>query len=97
MSGQWDDELGALPAIPVDREAALRMRGQAGSVQGRRKAVMVEMRDGENMQAALERARAGLAAQVMDVYDFQGGGGAKSLLLQAIPENQMKQIEAVDK
>uniref|UniRef100_A0A0G4HHV8 Uncharacterized protein n=1 Tax=Chromera velia CCMP2878 TaxID=1169474 RepID=A0A0G4HHV8_9ALVE len=55
------------------------------------------MRDGENMQAALERARAGLTAQVMDVYDFQGGGGAKSLLLQAIPENQMKQIEAVDK
>uniref|UniRef100_A0A0G4HGP8 Uncharacterized protein n=1 Tax=Chromera velia CCMP2878 TaxID=1169474 RepID=A0A0G4HGP8_9ALVE len=33
----------------------------------------------------------------MDVYDFQGGGGAKSLLLQAIPENQMKQIEAVNK
>uniref|UniRef100_A0A0G4I6J1 Uncharacterized protein n=1 Tax=Chromera velia CCMP2878 TaxID=1169474 RepID=A0A0G4I6J1_9ALVE len=33
----------------------------------------------------------------MDVYDFQGGGGAKSLLLQAISENQMKQIEAVDK
>uniref|UniRef100_A0A0G4GR03 Uncharacterized protein n=1 Tax=Chromera velia CCMP2878 TaxID=1169474 RepID=A0A0G4GR03_9ALVE len=31
----------------------------------------------------------------MDVYDFQGGGGIKSLL--AIPENQMKQIEAVDK
>uniref|UniRef100_A0A0K6S6E7 Uncharacterized protein n=1 Tax=Chromera velia CCMP2878 TaxID=1169474 RepID=A0A0K6S6E7_9ALVE len=97
MSGQWDDELGALPAIPVDREAALQMRGQAGSTQGRRKAVVVEMRDGENMQAALERARAGLAAQVMDVYDFQGGGGAKSLLLQAIPKNQMKQIEAVDK
>uniref|UniRef100_A0A0G4F376 Uncharacterized protein n=1 Tax=Chromera velia CCMP2878 TaxID=1169474 RepID=A0A0G4F376_9ALVE len=70
MSGQWDDELGALPAIPVDREAALQMRGQAGSVQGRRKAVVVEMRDGENMQAALERARAGLAAQVMDVYNF---------------------------
>uniref|UniRef100_A0A0G4EYP2 Uncharacterized protein n=1 Tax=Chromera velia CCMP2878 TaxID=1169474 RepID=A0A0G4EYP2_9ALVE len=97
MSGQWDDESGALPAIPVDREAALRIRGQAGSAQGRRKAVVVEMRDGENMQAALERARAGLVAQVMDVYDFQGGSGVKSLLLQAIPKNQMKQIEAVDK
>uniref|UniRef100_A0A0G4HM36 Uncharacterized protein n=1 Tax=Chromera velia CCMP2878 TaxID=1169474 RepID=A0A0G4HM36_9ALVE len=77
MNGQWDDELGALPAIPVDREAALRMRGQAGSAQRRRKAVVV----------VLKRARAGLAAQVMDVYDFQGGGGVKSLLLQAIPEN----------